>query len=70
MASLVGSRKYVAINKTDMKTNGFYVIMFKSEAYTLHGNTKIYGQIITAEELVVKAQHLCSMKVDTNWYQN
>ena len=31
---------------------------------------KIDGKIITAGELVVKAQYLCSMKVDTNWYQN
>ena len=32
--------------------------------------TTIYGQIITAGELVVKARYLCSIKVDTNWYWN
>ena len=44
--------------------------MFTSEAYTLQDNTTIDGQIITAGELVVKAQYISSMKVDTNWYWN
>ena len=48
MASLVESGKYGAINTTDTSTNGFYVIMFTSGAYTLQENTTIYGQIITA----------------------
>ena len=34
-ALLVESEKYVAINTTDTTTNGFYVIMFTSEAYTI-----------------------------------
>ena len=33
-------------------------------------NTTIDGKIITDGELVVKAQYLCSMKIDTNWYCN
>ena len=44
--------------------------MFQTEAYTLQDNTTIYGQIITPDELVLKARHLCSMQVDTNWYWN
>ena len=44
--------------------------MFKSGAYTLQDNTTIYGQIITAGELVVKAKYLFSMLVDNNWYWN
>ena len=44
--------------------------MFTSEAYTLQENTTIDVQIITAGELVVKAQYTCSMKVNTNWYWN
>ena len=35
MASLVESGKYGAINTTDTSTNRFYVIMFKTGAYTL-----------------------------------
>ena len=70
MASLVEPGKYGAINTTEMTNNGFYVIMFKSEAYKLHDNTTIDGQIITAGELVVKEKYLCSMQVDTNWYWN
>ena len=34
MASLVESVTYGAINTTDTSTNGFYVIMFASGAYT------------------------------------
>ena len=43
MASLVELVKYGAINTTDTETNGFYVIVFTAEAYTLQDNTKIYG---------------------------
>ena len=70
MASLVESGKYGSINTTDTSTNGFYVIMFISEAYTQQENTTINGQPITDGELVVKAQYLCSMQIDTNWYYN
>ena len=48
MASLVESVNYGSINKTDTTTNGFYVIIFISEAYTIQDNTTIDGQIITA----------------------
>ena len=67
-ALLVEPGKHGAINKTDTATNGFYVIMFTSEAYIIQDNTTIDGKIITAGGLVVKAQYLCSMQVDTNWY--
>ena len=39
-------------------------------AYTLQENKTINGKIITAGELVVKEQYLCSMQIDTNWYLN
>ena len=48
MASLVESGKYGAINTTDTTTNGFYVIILISEAYTLQENATIYVKIITA----------------------
>ena len=70
MASLVESGKCGSIKTTDTSTNGFYVIMFTSGAYTLQENTTIDGQILIAGELVVNAKYLCSMKVDTNWYWN
>ena len=37
---------------------------------TLQDNTTIDGEIISAGELVVKAQYICSIQVDTNWYWN
>ena len=70
MASLFKSENYESINTTDTAINGFYVIMFTSEAYTLQENTTIDGQIITSEELVFKAQYICSVEVDINWYRN
>ena len=70
MSSLVESGKYGAINTTYTSTNGFYVIMFTSGAYTLQENITIDGQILIAGELVVNAKYLCSMQVDTNWYWN
>ena len=60
----------VPFTNTDKATNAFYVIMFTSESYTLQDNTTIDGNIITADELVVKAQHRRCMQVDTNWYWN
>ena len=44
---------YCVINTDDTATNGFYVIQFLSEEYTLQNNTTIYGQVISAGELVV-----------------
>ena len=70
MASLVESVNYAAINITYTATNGFYVIMFTSQAYKLQNNTTIYGQIITAGVFFVKAQYICSVKVYINWYCN
>ena len=70
MASLVESVKHGSINTTDTTTNGFYVIIFASETYTLQDNTTIDEQLRTSGGLVVKAQYICSMKVDTNWYCN
>ena len=48
--------------------NVFYVIQFISEAYTLQNNKTIDGQVIYPGELFVKAQYLCSMQENTNWY--
>ena len=70
MDSLVESGKYGAINTTDTETNGFHGIVFPSQAYTLQDNTIIDGKIITAGELVLKAQYFCSVQVDTNCYWN
>ena len=70
MASLAESGKYGVINTTDTTTNGFYDVMFTSEEYTLQDNTTLDRKVITAGELVVKAQYLCSTQVDTNWYWN
>ena len=67
MASFVQPGMYYAINKYDNTTNGFYVIQFISEAYTLENNTTIYGQVIFACESFVKAQYLCSIQENTNW---
>ena len=44
--------------------------MFTSGAYTLQESTTIDGKIITDGELVVNANYLCSMQVDTNFYWN
>ena len=70
MVLLVESGRYGAINTTNTTTNGFCVIVFTSEAYILQYNTTIDVQIITAGELVVKSQYICSMQVDNNWYWN
>ena len=68
MTSLVKSGMYVAINTDDNTSSGLYVIPFISEAYTLENNTTIDGQVISAGELFVKAQYLCSVQENTNWY--
>ena len=66
----MNQEKNGSINKTDTKTNEFYVIMFTSEAYTIQDNTTLDRKIITAGGFVVKAQYCYSMQVDTNWYWN
>ena len=49
MASLVQLGMYGAINTDDTTTNGFYVIQFLSDAYTLQSNTTIDRQVISAD---------------------
>ena len=68
MYSWVQSGMYGAINTDDTTKNGFYVIQFLSEAYTIQNNTTMDGQVISAGGLVFKAQYLCSMKENANWY--
>ena len=58
MASLVQLVMYGAITTYDTTTNGFYVIQFVSDAYTLQINTTTNGKVIYSVELVVKAQYL------------
>ena len=68
MASLVQSGMYGSINTDDNTSNGLYLIQFISEACTLKINTTIDRQVISAGELVFKAQYICSMQENTNWY--
>ena len=62
MASLVQPGIYGAINTYYNTSNGFCVIQFISEAYTLKNNTTIYGQVFSTVELVVKAYYLFSVQ--------
>ena len=68
MVSLGQSDKYASVNTSVTTTNGYYVIMFISEAYTLKNNTTTDVQIIYLGELVFKTQYICSIKYSTNWY--
>ena len=68
MASIVQLGMHGAINIYDTTTNGFYVIQYLSYVYTHKNNTKIYGQVIYADKLVVKSQYIFSMQENTNWY--
>ena len=45
MASLVQYGRYGVVNTADTTTNGFYGIVFVSDAYTLKNNTTIDGKI-------------------------
>ena len=46
---------------------GYYVVKLFSEAYTLQEDTTCGGQIITAGELVVKAQYMKFMQDNQKW---
>ena len=69
MDSLVQSGMYSAINTYETTTNGLYVIELIPEAYTLQNNTTIDEQVIYSGELFVRAQYICSMQENTNWYR-
>ena len=66
MASLVQLGMYGAINTDDTTRNGFYVIQFISDSYTLQSNTKIDGKVISSGKLIAKSPYLCSMQEKTN----
>ena len=70
MALVVQSGKYGAINTDDTTKNGYYVIKFISEAYTMKNNTTIEGKMISSGELVVREQYIFSLQENTNWYWN
>ena len=48
MASLVQSVIFGSINTYENTSNGFYVILFVSEAYMLQNNAIINGKVISA----------------------
>ena len=68
MAWLFQSGMYGANNGDNTTTNRFYDIQLISEEYIIQNNTKIYGQFISAVELVVKSQYICTMQENTNCY--
>ena len=66
---LISSIKYVCFHSHRLHHNKWilcYSII--SEAYTLQNNTTVDGRVIYAGGLVSKAQYLCSMQENTNWY--
>ena len=62
MVLLVQAGMYGVINIYYTTKDGFYIIQFISEAYMLHNHTQIDGKVISAGELFVRAQYLCSMQ--------
>ena len=62
MTSIFQSGIYGVINPDDTTANRIYFIQLISEEYTLQNNTRIDGQLISAGELVVKSQYLCSIQ--------
>ena len=67
ISALVHPVKYGFINTDDTKTNEFYVIQLISEAYTLKKHTQI-DIFVSAGELAVRAQYLCSIQENINFY--
>ena len=62
MVSLFKSVIYGVINTYDTTTNGYSVIQYISESYTLQIIPQIDGQDISAGELVAKAQYIFSVQ--------
>ena len=66
MAPLFKSGIYGVIIINDTTKNGFYVIKLISEAYTIQKNTTIDGQVLSDDELFIKAKYHCSMQESSN----
>ena len=71
MALLYQTGKFGAMNTPYPKTIGYYVVKYVSDSYTLQGDTTCDCQIITAGELVVRAQYMSYTKENTklHWEQ-
>ena len=65
--SLVQTGNYVTISIPYTTTMGYYVVSFFSTVILYKENTK-YGQVFTAEKLVIKYSYLSSIKFKTIWY--
>ena len=55
MSALVQNEKYGTINTAYPTKNGYYIINFSSEPYTLQDNKTVNKQVIKSGELIIKA---------------
>ena len=47
---------------------GYYDVKVLPEPYTLQDDKTVDKQVIKAGEIIVKAEYICIMKSNTNWY--
>ena len=58
MDYLLKTVTYGAINKTDTKTMGYYIIKYVSGIFKLQEDTTIYNQVSKPGNISAKATHL------------
>ena len=68
MSSLFQNGKYRAVNSSCPTKQGYYVVNFISEPYTLQGNKTVNKKVFNAGEFIVNVVYLIMIKSSKNWY--
>eukprot|EP00957_Ditylum_brightwellii_P150255 11442701-Ditylum_brightwellii.AAC.1 len=58
MAELVEMNCYGAVNTTDSRTNGFYVVKFKESSHTLQEEVEVNDEIKESGSLVCAVHYM------------
>ena len=67
-ASILHDGNFGAINTDDPKTDGYYIVQFKSDPYTLQDTIDVDGQILEKGEVVCDARYFSPAMENSKWY--
>ena len=68
LASTITENSYGSVNTDDPQTEGFYIVMFTSEPYSLQEEINVHGDIINCGTLVCDAKYCSPAQINSRWY--
>ena len=68
MSLIITEGKYGAIDSDDYLFHGYYIINFPSSPYTIQSDLRIYGQVISSDEMVYEVNYFFPININYNYY--